>query len=194
LKRTHADGILTAVIDHRARSISMSHQSKPVILSGRLDQILFSPKGALEGLLVNMGAQTVQVSMEPTTANAEALANAVGKAIELKASVDDSQKAKHGAHPVYKMRAVSKIAGKAFTLVDEPERVQGVVSAIHFAKHGEPNGVMLESGEFVHTRPHGMKKLKLKIGSKVVALGQVRMTVLGTPLLEAEEVNRISIE
>jgi hypothetical protein len=69
-----------------------------------------------------------------------------------------------------------------------------VVSAIHFAKHGEPNGVMLESGEFVHTRPHGMKKLKLKIGSKVVALGQVRMTVLGTPLLEAEEVNRISIE
>lgn len=172
----------------------MSQQSKSVNLSGRLDQILFSPKGGLEGLLVKIGAQTVQVSMEPTTANAETLAGAVGEAIEIKASVDDSPKAKHGAHPVYKMRALNKIAGKACKLADEPERVKGVVSAIHFAKHGEPNGVMLESGEFVHTRPHGMKKLKLKIGSKVVALGQVRMTVLGTPLLEADEVNRISIE
>jgi hypothetical protein len=39
-----------------------------------------------------------------------------------------------------------------------------------------------------------MKKLKLRIGSKVVARGERRMTVLGTALIEAREVNRVTIE
>jgi hypothetical protein len=172
----------------------MSHQSKSVTLSGHLQQILFSPKGGVEGLLIKAGEDTVQVSMEPTTANAEALAAAVGKPIEVKATADHSPKTKDSAHPVYKMHVITKVAGKAFKPVDEPDRVKGIVNAIHFAKHGEPNGIMLESGEFVHTRPHGMKKLKLKIGAEIVAHGHLRTTVLGTPLLEASEVNRISIE
>jgi hypothetical protein len=46
----------------------------------------------------------------------------------------------------------------------------------------------------IHTRPHGMKKLKLDVGSKVVAHREVRMTVLGTPLIEAHEVHRVTLE
>jgi hypothetical protein len=39
-----------------------------------------------------------------------------------------------------------------------------------------------------------MKKLKLEVGSKVLAHGEMRMTVLRTPLIEAHEVNRVTIE
>jgi hypothetical protein len=42
-------------------------------------------------------------------------------------------------------------------------------------------------GEFIHTRPDGMKKL-------VIARGKLRMTFLGIPLIEAHEVNRVSLE
>src|SRR5882672_6256109 len=89
---------------------------------------------------------------------------------------------------------ITKIAGKAGKSNGDAPPISGVVAAIHYAKHGEPNGVVLESGEFIHTRPHGMKKLKLDVGSKVVAHGEVRMTVLGTPLIKAREVNRVTIE
>ena len=41
---------------------------------------------------------------------------------------------------------------------------------------------------------HGMKRLKLRAGSNVVARGERRKTVIGTTLIEAHAVNRVSIE
>jgi hypothetical protein len=172
----------------------MSHESKSKTLSGHLDQILFSPKGGVEGLLMTVADEPLQISMPSTAANAETLSRAVGQTIEVKAAADHSPKTKHGAHPVYKLETITKIAGRAFKPSSAHDQIKGVVAAIHYAKHGEPNGVILKSGEFIHTRPHGMKKLKLKVGSKVTASGELRMTVLGTSLIEAHEVNRVSME
>jgi hypothetical protein len=163
-------------------------------LSGTLQQLLFSPKGGIEGLLVKLGSKSIQVSMEHATADASALAEAVGKPIEVSASADHSPKTKEGVHPVYKLDVVTKIAGKAVKSNGDAHPISGVVATIHYAKHGEPNGVILESGEFIHMRPPGMKKLKLDVGSKVVAHGEMWMTVLGTPLIEADEVNRVTLE
>jgi hypothetical protein len=172
----------------------MSHDAKTEILSGTLQQLLFSPKGSIEGLLVKLGSKSIQVSMEHATADASALAEAVGKPVEVSASADHSPKTKEGVHPVYKLDVITEIAGKAVRSNGDAHPISGVVATIHYAKHGEPNGVILESGEFIHTRPPGMKKLKLDVGSKVVARGELRMTVLGTPLIEAREVNRVTIE
>lgn len=172
----------------------MPHDHKPEILSGRLQQLLFSPKGGIEGLLLTVKSKTLQVSMKQEEAPATALHQALGKAIELRASRDHSPKTRHGAHPVYKLRGITKIAGAAAAESDGAPAVHGVVAAIHFSKHGHPNGVILSSGEFIHTRPPGMKKLKLKVGSKVTAHGELRMTILGTSLLEALEVNRVSLD
>ena len=171
----------------------MPHKEKSARLSGQLQRLLFSPKGGIEGLLLKVDSKLTQVSMEPGSADATALNDAVGKPIEVKASADHSPKTKNGEHPVYQLESITKLAGKAFKS-NGAQPVSGVVANIHFAKHGEPNGVILESGEFIHTRPHGMKKLKLRVGSKVVAHGDVRTTVLGTALVEAHEVNRITIE
>lgn len=53
--------------------------------------------------------------------------------------------------------------------------------------------MVLESGEFIHLRPDGMAQAGLGIGSKITAVGKVRMTLLGTPMLEAHRVNRIDL-
>jgi hypothetical protein len=173
----------------------MSHDSKAQTFRGQLQQLLFSPKGGLEGLLITVRNKTLQVSMAPATAAVAALSQAVGRKIEVTAVPDHSPKTKEGAHPVFKLSAINKLAGKAFKAdAEDHDRVSGVVASIHYAKHGEPNGVILESGEFVHTRPHGMKKLKLSVGSRVMARGERRMTVLGTALIEADQVNRVDIE
>jgi hypothetical protein len=39
----------------------------------------------------------------------------------------------------------------------------------------------------------GLKKSGLKVGAKVVAKGERRMTALGTTLLEAREINHVKI-
>jgi len=171
----------------------MPHKDKSESLSGTLQRLLFSPKGGIEGLLLEVDSKPIQVSLEPADADAQALNDAVGKSIEVKAAADHSPKTKDGAHPVYQLHSITKLAGKAHKSIGT-QPIKGVVACIHYAKHGEPNGVILESGEFIHTRPHGMKKLKLKLGSKVVAHGEVRTTVLGTALIEAHEVNRVTIE
>ena len=172
----------------------MPHDTHSDTLTGRLQQLLFSPKGAIEGILLKADAKLVQVSLKPGSADAQALNQAVGKTIEVEASADHSPKTQHAAHPVYQLLSIKRLGGKAFKRAGDAQPLSGVVSAIHYAKHGEPNGVILESGEFIHTRPPGMKKLKLKVGSTVVVHGETRMTVLGTALIEAEEVNRVKLE
>ena len=171
----------------------MPHKDKSESLSGTLQQLLFSPKGGIEGLLLEIDSQPIQVSLKSGKPDANVLKDAIGKPIEVIASADHSPKTKDGAHPVYQLDSITKLAGKAYES-NGTQPIKGVVASIHYAKHGEPNGVILESGEFIHTRPHGMKKLKLHLGSKVVAHGEVRTTVLGTALIEAHEVNRVTIE
>ena len=39
-----------------------------------------------------------------------------------------------------------------------------------------------------------MKQLKLDVGSKVIAHGDTRVTVLGSALIEAHTVNKVSLE
>jgi hypothetical protein len=173
----------------------MPRDSKVQNVSGELQQLLFSPKGGLEGMLLLVRDQPLQISMEPAGADVGVLSEALGHRIEVTAVPDHSPKTKEGAHPVFKLKSITRIAGRIFkSNADGRDRVKGVVASIHYAKHGEPNGVILKSGEFIHTRPHGMKKLKLRIGSKVDAHGERRMTVLGTALIEATEVNRVNIE
>jgi hypothetical protein len=172
----------------------MPHGRKLEALRGELQRLLFSPKGGIEGLLLRVKSKTIQVAMKQEEAHATALQQAIGKPVELTASRDHSPKTKHSAHPVYKLHTIKSLAGIAAAPAANIPAVYGVVAAIHFSKHGHPNGVILESGEFIHTRPPGMEKLKLKVGSKVAVHGELRLTTLGTSLVEAIEVNRMRID
>jgi hypothetical protein len=112
------------------------------------------------------------------------------------ATPDHSSKTADGAHPVFKFDSFADVAGQAIEAPDGdagPTTIKGVVQALHFARHGEPNGVILETGDFIHLRQHGMAAVGLDIGSKVSAQGTLRMTVLGTRMLEAHRVNRVDL-
>ena len=61
---------------------------------------------------------------------------------------------------------------------------------LNFARHGEANGVVLDSGHFIHTKPDGMAKLKLEVGDRVEADGEARPLSTGTgQVVEASVVN-----
>jgi len=160
-------------------------------------QVLFSPKGHVEGFLATVASKTIQVRVPPHIGEEVARGKAPGQRLRVRAMADKSPKSKQAAHPVYEF---GSFVDKDGADLDAPHpkagatELKGVVSMIHFAKHGEPNGVVLKSGAFIHLRPHGMQAARLKVGSRVVASGHLRNTVLGTPLLEAAQVNDIEIE
>jgi hypothetical protein len=167
--------------------------NKPRTLRGDLHQLLFSPKGGIEGLLLKVRQQIVQVSIPDGEADSRMLHRVIGTRIELQAFCDHSPKAKKSTHPLFRLTSLSKLAGKKVRSTHD-EALRGTVVAVHFAKHGEPNGVVLESGEFIHTRPAGMKLLNLGVGMDVTARGRLRTTALGTLWMEAREVNRTLLE
>lgn len=65
----------------------------------------------------------------------------------------------------------------------------------NYALHGEPNGVVLDNGDFVHLRPGGMRASGLEIGDEVRAAGPARALQFGGGrAIEAREVNGKPIE
>jgi hypothetical protein len=165
-------------------------------LNGTLTQVLLSPKGAIEGLLLSIRGKPVQISAPPSAMDEYAHVLVAGVRIVATATADHSPRTKGVSHPVFKLEQITKIGTKTLrqsTLGAGPVVLKGSVAALHYARHGEPNGVVLESGDFVHMRPRGMEKSGLKVGAKVVAKGERRMTVLGTTLLEAREINHVKI-
>jgi hypothetical protein len=165
-------------------------------LSGTLTQVLLSPKGLIEGLLLSIRGKPIQISTAPGVIDRYADALVAGVRVVATGTADHSPKTKGAIHPVFEAEQIKKIGSKTLRnskLEAGPAVIKGLVAALHYARHGEPNGVVLESGDFVHLRPHGMEKSGLKVGARVVAKGERRMTVLGTILLEASEVNHVKI-
>ena len=165
-------------------------------INGTCQQFLFSPKGGIEGVLVKVKGTVIQVSMRPETGAILALATGTGKRLRLLAVPDHSPKTDEASHPVYQFESFADATGHALELADtDPENttIKGVVAALHYARHGQPNGVILESGDFIHLKPRGMSQSGLAIGSKVNAVGEIRNTLLGTRLLEARQVNHIEL-
>lgn len=166
-------------------------------LNGSCRQWLLSPKGDIEGVLLTVKRATVQLTTNPAQGNLLYQATAPGKRLRVLAARDQSAKAADGAHPVYAFVDFAGADGQAVpSPAADPQqaKLKGVVAALHYARHGQPNGVVLEGGEFIHLRPHGMALAGLGLGSKVQAVGQLKRSVLGTVMMEAHQVNKISID
>lgn len=172
-------------------------KTKPELLSGTCKDLLFSPKGGIEGLLLKTEGRIVQVSMPADIGAAMVQKTGPGKRLRVLATADHSPKTAEGAHPVFQFESLADAAGEAIEWPAEADgltAIKGTVARIHYAKHGQPNGVVLESGEFIHLRPHGMAAVGVGVGAKLSARGELRMTVLGTRMLEAHHANGYDIE
>jgi hypothetical protein len=163
---------------------------------GLLQDFNFSPKGGVEGFLLHADGQTVQINVTPDVGFA--VVRGIGQTVE--ATVEpDHEAGKHakGDHPVYHLVMLTGTEGKVLIHSGagnaETVTVQGVVKRINYAPHGAANGVVLESGDFIHMKPEGMKKIDLKAGDQVTAEGQGGTMPLGQQVVEARTVNGTSI-
>ena len=122
----------------------------------------FSPKGHVEGVFVELrdGAGVVQLNL-PKHATPEPDAKlAVGTTIDRAAERDDDG---DSDHPVYVAR--------------EPDdgMAAGVVVRFNHARHGEVNGYHLDDGRFVHVKPDGARRYKVRVGDRIAAKGETRI-------------------
>ncbi|MGP0062393.1 MAG: hypothetical protein ACLQGP_02160 [Isosphaeraceae bacterium] len=158
----------------------------------------YSPKGDIDGVLLREGDRIVQVNLPPHLGIAISLTIPVGQSIEATVEPEpELRKHPEGEHPVYRLVALKAPDGRSFALDSHsPEKtvtVEGVVNRLNYARHGEANGVILESGDFLHLKPDGMKRVGLSVGETIRAEGRARLTPLGTRAIEADVVNGIPL-
>jgi hypothetical protein len=73
---------------------------------------------------------------------------------------------------------------------DHPRRkFSGRIERLNYALHGEVNGGIFESGDFLHLKPEGAQAIGLAVGMVVEARGTTKPMPGGRFVIEADEVN-----
>ncbi|MBN9523271.1 hypothetical protein J0H58_32950 [bacterium] len=154
-------------------------------LSGVVRAVNFSPRGGVEGVILDTDRGVVQVNLPP---HAAADGFAAGRAVALVVEADPhADRHEPGDHPVYHLVRGPSAGPEGLG------RVEGVVARLNYARHGEPNGVVLDTGDFVHLKPHGMREVGLAVGDRVTAEGPTRPSATGHRAVEAVVVNGVRL-
>jgi hypothetical protein len=162
-------------------------------VEGRFQQLIFSPKGAIEGLMIETGGVLTQFVIDPQqpAVGEQFLGLRAGQALLLEGTLADPSPKGESAHVVYVFERLAAVDGKPPKTLAEPANASaGKVVRFNYAKHGAVNGVVLDNGDFIHTKPKGFDKLGLQIGDKVRAEGPSRPLITGKgQVIEAQRVN-----
>jgi len=169
--------------------------SPPALIEGSFERIIFSPDGAVEGALIEIHGTTAQLVVdkhdEATGAQLRAI-RARQKIVALASLSEPSDKGPSD-HPVYTLSKLRSVDGaKPVRAAAAPLKAGyvGSVAAFNYAKHGEKNGVVLDTGDFIHLKPEGFAKLGLKVGDRVEADGDAWPLSTGRGyVVEASTVN-----
>lgn len=160
--------------------------------TGTIQSLNVSPKGFYEGLLLNTGHQTIQVNF-PKHASPFLID---GLKHEAKASleVEPEEPRGHPNHEVFRLVRVLEENEHYTRHPDGPYRFSGRITQLNYALHGEVNGGILDSGDFLHLKPEGAAAVGIKLGLAVEGRGETKPMVNGRCVIEAQEVNGITIE
>jgi hypothetical protein len=166
-------------------------------VEGRFHHLVYSPSGGIEGVLIDTdGVATQFVFGRHDDGAASAFAGLqVGQALVIEGTEEGPPpkpgKAKaEAAHTVYRFERLASIDGEAPPHAGAEADVSGTVVRFNYARHGEANGVVLDTGDFVHTKPDGFARLGLKVGDKVRAEGRAQPLATGEGrVVEAARVN-----
>ena len=129
--------------------------SLPVPLEGKVRAFNISPKGHIEGALVETMSGTVQINFPKHAAAALAEAMHVGADVHVAGELVETE---DGTHPVY-------------LAADTPAEVTGTITRLNYGPHGQVNGYHLDDGSFLHVKPERAKKHRLHVGDEVMATG-----------------------
>jgi hypothetical protein len=171
-------------------------EPKFVKFQGLLQEFNLSPKGGIEGFLLHSSdGQTVQVNVTP-----ECFLVLTGRGKNVEATVEPetlTNKRRKGDHPVYRLITLKGEDGNVLVFANRDDgevvTVQGIVKRINYTRYGEADGVVLESGEFIHLKPEGMKHARLKVADQVTATGPASLMPLGQQVIEATTVNGVAV-
>jgi hypothetical protein len=164
---------------------------------GVLEEFNFNLKGGVEGFLLRSDGPTVQVNVSPDVGFA--VVRGIGQKVEATVEAEPAvAKHKIAEHAVYRLVTLHGADGKTLIFSGnadgETATVQGVVKRLNYSRHGEANGVVLQSGDFVHLKPEAMKRVALKVGDQVTAEGKSALMPLGQQVIEAKTVNGIDVQ
>ena len=164
--------------------------------SGIVQSFNVSPKGTYEGLLLESSGELLQINFPQEWGAAIAAIVAPGNHIEAEIEPQDAHA--HASHPVYQLRHLSNDKQEKFPLEQSNGsgngHFSGKVERLNYALHGEINGAILDTGDFLHVKPQGAVALELAAGMKVKGTGPTKPMVGGHRVIEAEEVNGMHLE
>ncbi len=160
--------------------------------TGTIEALNLSPKGNYDGFLLRTGKRLVQVNLHKERPKSFDQGLKTGE--EISVVVEPEEPRGKPAHVVF--RLVRVVSADGFPAEDgkiERHEFSGRVERLNYALHGEVNGGLLESGDFLHLKPKGALTLKLKVGMEVKGHGATQPMVGGHMVIEAEEVNGVAI-
>ncbi len=159
---------------------------------GTLQSFNYSPKGSLEGLLLETKDGILQFNFPHEYA--EHIAKLVDPGDKVTVIGDPHPDDRPGDHPVFQLNSIEPKKGNAFS-VNGKATFEGKVARFNYALHGECNGVVLKNGDFVHLKPRGAELAELEIGQKVEVEGTAKPLIVGKGrVIEAFVINGIVIE
>ncbi len=161
--------------------------------AGTFTQIIYSPRGGVEGFLLKVDDEPVQFVVDK---HDEALPSVVaaletGQQLIVTGEPTPPSSKGAGAHVVQSLVKLVSIDGAAPKKIKAGSQgYSGTVIRFNYAKHGAPNGYVLDSGDFIHVKPDGFLRLKLQIGDRIKADGDAHFLETGSGwAVEATSVN-----
>ncbi len=135
--------------------------------------IVFGPKGHVEGFMAHADGANAQFVIDKHDDKSAALVADLSSGQRLAVSAQLAGPSPKGPadHAVYELGKITRVDGLAPKKSAATTGYSGKVARLNFARHGAPNGYVLDTGHFIHVRPDGCKRLKLKVGDAVQADG-----------------------
>jgi hypothetical protein len=156
--------------------------------TGTLQCMNISPKGTYEGFLLKSGKNVVQINLPEEHLHRFADGWPSAGKISVEVEAEDSWGAP--AHKVF--RLVRFMDNGSRRLEDGPhirKDFSDRIERLNYALHGEVNGGILESGDFLHLKSEGARTINLEVGMAVEARGKTRPMPGGRFVIDADEVN-----
>lgn len=142
-------------------------------LEGRVMHLIYSPRGDIEGVLLASDDGIAQLVVERGDAHAATalLALSPGQAVALLAEPLPPSPKGRSPHAILALRHIVAIHGRRVATTHGALGYRGRVQRFNYARHGAINGVVLDTGDFLHLKPEGYERSGLQIGDEVTAQG-----------------------
>jgi hypothetical protein len=179
----------------RSRPALPGDDTQVQTISGTVDSYNLDPRGMPSGIVLKDGDRVAQLNLPPPLGVAISTAAPIGQKITATGFPISVQ----GARAIYRLDGLTTADGKQFNLPrpgEQPEvsHVEGIVKQLNYAPRGEVDGVILDTGDFVHVGPREAAQLNLAVGLKITAEGYTRPMLAGHNAIEATKVNDLTID